>query len=93
MFKGRNHQKTATNKEEKVLFHQDNASCHKCIAMMAKLHELHFELLPQPPYSSDLAPSDYWLFTDFKSMLQEKRFGSIEEVISEIEVYFEAKDK
>ena len=48
----------ATN-EEKVLFHQDNAPCHKLIAMMAKLHELNFKLLPHPPFSLDLAPSDY----------------------------------
>ena len=35
--------------------HAHNALCHKSIAMMAKLHELHFELLLQPPYSPDLA--------------------------------------
>ena len=82
----------ATN-EEKVFFHQDNALCPKSIAMMAKLHELLFKLLPHPPYSPDLAPSDYWLFADLKRMLQGKRFGSSEEVISETEVYFEVKDK
>ena len=60
---------------------------------MAKLYELHFELLLHPPYSLDLDPSDYWLFTDLKRMLQGKRFGSNEEVISETETYFEAKDK
>ena len=49
-------------KKKKVLFHQDNALCHKSIASTAKLHELHFELLPHPPYSPDLAPSNYWLF-------------------------------
>ena len=59
---------------------------------MANLHELHFELLPHTPYSQDLAPSNYWLFADLKRMLQGKRFGSIEEVISETEVYFEAND-
>ena len=32
--------------KKKVLFHQDNAPCHKSIATMAKMHELHFELLP-----------------------------------------------
>lgn len=26
---------------------------------MAKLHELMYELIPPPPYSSDLAPSAY----------------------------------
>ena len=29
--------------KKKVLFHQDNAPCHKSIAIMAKLHEMHFE--------------------------------------------------
>ena len=80
-------------KKKKVLFHQDNASYHKTIAMMAKLHELHFELLLHSFYSPDLAPSDYWLFADLKRMLKVKRFGSNEEVILETEAYFEAKDK
>ena len=53
----------------------------------------HFELLPQPPYSPDLGPSDYWLFADLKRIIQEKRFGSNDEAILEAEVYFEAKDK
>ena len=79
--------------KKKVLFHQDNAPCHKLITMMAKLHELYFELLLHPPYSLDLTPSDYWLFVDLKRLLQEQRFGSNEEVISETETYFKAKDK
>ena len=82
----------ATNEEEKVLFHQD-APCHKSITTMPKLYELHFELLLHPPYSPDLAPSDYWLFVDHKRMLQGKRFGFNEEVILETEEYLEAKDK
>ena len=49
-----------------------------------KLHELHFGLLPHPPYSPDLAPKDYWLFADLKRNIQEK--------ISDIEAYFEAKE-
>ena len=60
---------------------------------MAKMHELHFELLPHLLYSPDLAPSDYWLFSDLKRMLQGKRVGSDDEVIAETEAYFEAKDK
>ena len=56
--------------------------CHKSITTMAKLYELHLKLLPHPLYSLDLAPSNYWLFADLKRMLQEKRFGSNEEVIS-----------
>jgi transposase len=80
-------------KKKKVLFHQDNAPCHKSIVTMAKLHELGFKLLPHPPYSPDLAPSDYYLFAGLKKMLARKRFSSNEEVIAETEAYFEAKDK
>ena len=84
--------KRPQQKKKKVPFHQDNAPCHKSITMMAKLHELHFELFLHPPYSPVLAPSDNWLFANLKRMFQEKRFDSNEEVILETKVYFEAKD-
>ena len=80
-------------KKKKVFFHQDNALCHKSIAMMAKLKELHFELLLHPPYCSDLTSSDYWLFADLKRILQGKRFDFNEEMILETKAYFAAKDK
>ena len=80
-------------KNKKIIFHQDNASCHKSMKTMAKLSELGYELLPHPPYSPDLALSHYWIFADLKKMLQGKRFGSNEEVIAETEAYFKAKDK
>ena len=51
--------KQSQMEKKKVLFHQNNALCHKLITTMAKLHELLFELLPHPPYSSDQTPSDY----------------------------------
>jgi len=80
-------------KKKKVLFHQDNALCHKSIKTMAKLHELGFELLPHPAYSPDLAPSDFFLFADLKRMLAGKKFSSDEEVIAETEAYFETREK
>lgn len=80
-------------KKKKVLFHQDNAPCHKSMKTMAKLHELGYELLPHPPYTPDLAPSDFFLFADLKRMLAGKKFSTNEEVISESEAYFEAKEK
>ena len=78
--------------EKKVLFHRDNASSHKSIATMAKLKGQHFVLLPHPPYSPDLAPSDYLILADLKRMLQGNRFGSNEEVLMETEAYFVAQD-
>ena len=79
--------------KKKVLSHQNNASCHKSMKTMVKLNELSFKLLPYPSYSSDLTPSEYWLFADLEKMLQEKKFGSNEEVIVETETYFESKDE
>jgi [histone H3]-lysine36 N-dimethyltransferase SETMAR len=69
-----------------VLFHQDNAPCHKSIKTTAKWHELGYELLFHPPYSPDLAPSDFILFADLKRMLAGKKFFTNQEVIAEIDV-------
>ena len=79
-------------KKKNFIFHQDNAPCDKSMKTITRLKELGFDLLPHPPYSPDLAPSDYWLFADLKRMLQGKRFGSNEEVIAATEAYFEAKE-
>ena len=79
--------------KEKPLFQQDNAPVHKSIKTMVKLNDLRFELLPHPPYSPDLAPSDFYLFADLKKMLQGKRFSSDDEVIAATDAYLEAKDK
>ena len=70
-----------------------NAPCHKSMKSMVKLNELSFELLPRPPYSPDLATSDYWLFADEKKMLEGKRFCSNEEVIAKNEPYFKSQDE
>ncbi|XP_018349932.1 PREDICTED: histone-lysine N-methyltransferase SETMAR-like [Trachymyrmex septentrionalis] len=79
--------------KKKIIFHQDNAPCHKSMATMVKLNELGFELLPHPPYSPDLAPSDYFLFAELKKMLAGKKFRSDEEVIAETDAYFEGQPK
>ena len=81
--------KKRPQRKKKVLFHQENAPCHKSIAMMAKLHELHF---CTHPILQIWSPNDYRLFEDLKRMPQRKRFGSNEEVISETETYFQTKD-
>ena len=51
--------------------------------------ECGYEILPHPPYSPDLAPSDYFLFPNLKSYMKGKRFDSDEDVIDEVESYFE----
>ena len=60
---------------------------------MAKFHELRYELLPHPPYSPDLAPSDYFLLPNLKKWLGRKRFYSNNEIISQTNTYFEELEK
>ena len=58
--------------KKKVLFHQGNEPCHNSMKTIVKLNESSFELLPHPPYSLNLAPSDYWLFADLKKCSKER---------------------
>ncbi|EGI59173.1 Mariner Mos1 transposase [Acromyrmex echinatior] len=78
--------------KKKVLYHHDNAPSHTFLKAMVKLDQLRFKLVAHPPYSPDLAPSDYYLFSNLKRWLQGRRFTSNEEVIAETEAYFEGLD-
>lgn len=61
-----------------VLFHQDNAPCHKYCIVMTAIHQVGFELVGHPPYSPDLTPSDYRHFSKLKENLRAKIFSSNE---------------
>jgi histone-lysine N-methyltransferase SETMAR len=76
-----------------VLFHQDNASSHTSSVAMATIQECGFELLPHPPYSPDLAPSDYHLFPELKSKLSGVHFETDDDVIGAVEEVFGSMDK
>ena len=51
------------------------------------------QIASAPTLFSSSGSQQLLLFADLKRMFQGKRFGSNEEVISETETYFEAKDK
>ena len=53
-------------KKKKIIFYDDDAPSHTSNIAQAKKHELGFESRPHPPYSSDLASSDYYLFSNLK---------------------------
>jgi len=46
----------------------------KSVLAMGKLRDLHHELLEHPPYSPDLAPSDFYLFQKLKLFLAGQQF-------------------
>ena len=67
---------------KRVLFLHDNTPVHRALATQKKLAYLAFQCLHHPPYSPDLAPSDYNLFPGLKTQLKGHHFSSNVEVIA-----------
>jgi len=42
-------------------------------------------VVPHPPYSPDLAPSDFFLFPKMKIKLKGQRFQTVEEIQAELQ--------
>ena len=61
-------------------FHQDNAPVHNSILVTDYLTKMGIKTAPQPPYSRDLAPCDFWLFPKFKEQLRGCRYETIAEM-------------
>ncbi len=53
-----------------VLFLQDNAPADRALATQKKVAYLGFHSLVHPPYSPDLAQSDYHLFAGLKKTIE-----------------------
>jgi len=76
-------------KRKKIIFYQDNVPALKSVLAMGKLRDLHYVLLEHPPYSPDLAPSDFvYLFPKLKLFLTGQRFSLNQEAIVAVEGYF-----
>ncbi|GFV05067.1 histone-lysine N-methyltransferase SETMAR [Trichonephila clavipes] len=58
----------------------DNARLHTALVTKALLKEFKWEVLGHPPYSPDLAPSDFHLFRNIKSHLGGKSFHDNDEI-------------
>jgi len=74
-----------------VLYLHDNAPAHRGLATQKKLACLGFKCLDHPAYSSDLAPSDYHLFSGLKKQLKVRHFSSDAEVIVIAETWLDGQ--
>ena len=74
-----------------VLFLHNNAPAHSALATQNKLAYLGFQSLDHPPYSPDLAPSDYRLFPGLKNQLKVRHFSSDAEVIAAAETWLDGQ--
>ena len=75
-----------------VLLH-DNARPHTAAHTVETLQKLNFEMLDHPPYSPDLAPSDFHLFGPLKQALRGRRFTSDEAVKEAVHSWLAAQPK
>lgn len=68
-----------SHRAQHFLLH-DNATPHTAKKTKRKLQSLGWTVLPHPPYSPDLAPTDFKLFRSLANALSEKLFTTEEEI-------------
>ena len=79
---------------KRVLLQQDNAPAHRATLTRNKIEELDgIDVLPHPPYSPDLAPSDYALFRSMAAFLRGKKSQQLQEVEEACREFFNSKTK
>ena len=62
------------SRHDKIILLHDNARPHVAAPVKTYLEILKWEVLPHPPYSPDIAPSDYHLFRSMTHGLSEQHF-------------------
>jgi transposase len=74
-----------------VLLLHDNALPRTAACTLALLDHLNWELFDYPPYSPDLAPSDYHLFAYLKNWLRSQRFNNNEELMEGVKTWLSSQ--
>ncbi|KAG5309408.1 SETMR methyltransferase, partial [Acromyrmex insinuator] len=74
-----------------IVFHHDNARSHTSLITQQKLRELGWEVLMHPPYSPDIAPSDYHLFRSLQNFLNGVKLASKEACENHLKQFFDQK--
>ena len=77
-------------RHEKVILQHDNARPHVAKPVKTYLETLKWEVLPHPPYSTDIAPSDYYLF---RLMAHGQQFRSYKDIEKWLDSWIASKDE
>jgi histone-lysine N-methyltransferase SETMAR len=78
---------------QQIHYLHDNARPHTAAKSVQKLADIGFTVLPHPPYSPDLAPSDFYLFSPLKSALRGKIFNGVEEIQEVVDAWLDNKPR
>ena len=76
-----------------ISFLQDNARPHTYRKTMETTRKLKWDLLPHPPYSPDIIPSNFFLFGRTKSDLEGVWFKDNNAVISYVQQWIHTQPK
>jgi len=66
------------DRHDKIILQHDNARPNVAKTVQETLQVLNWEILHHPPYSPDIAPSDYHLLLSMHSALLGEGFSSYE---------------
>lgn len=77
--------------DEIILLH-DNARPHVAQAVKDTINEFNWEVLSHPPYSPDIATSDYYLFRSMAHGLTEQRFQNHQDVRKRLDEWIASKE-
>ncbi|UYV80237.1 hypothetical protein LAZ67_18002121 [Cordylochernes scorpioides] len=66
--------------EQNWLLHHDNAPAHTSLLVRDFLAKINTLMIPQLPYSPDLAPCDLFLFPKLKRPMKGRRYATLDEI-------------
>jgi histone-lysine N-methyltransferase SETMAR len=81
------------NRRIPVILLHDNSRVHTAKITKKWLEDANWEVLEHPPYSPDLAPSDYHLFRSMEHFLRAKKFRNVAEIEQNLQNFFDSKDR
>ncbi|UYV71809.1 hypothetical protein LAZ67_9000495 [Cordylochernes scorpioides] len=67
-------------KNKNWLLHHDNAPAHTSLLVRDLLAKNNTLMMPQPPYSPELAPCDFLLFRKLKRPMKGRRYATLDEI-------------